>query len=199
MALFLIPPRRPKSNRQQLLHSRNALAQARLVAGGGIAVQPALLDRFVERRYRFSVSLLGRSFVALLDGLAQSAQAGAQAGGVAAIGGRTLRGLTGAFERRKMVSHIASLAFVSTARYSGEYRIPYSTGLSLGWSTAWSSSGRPLTPNPARGTLYLMVVTCLLGMSIPASPVSKHNPVLSFSVVKEIESSKRLNEEKHRD
>ncbi len=37
----------------------------------------------------------------------------------------------------------------------------------------------PLTPTPPRGTLYLMVVTCLLGMSIPAGPVSKHNPVLS--------------------
>jgi hypothetical protein len=31
-----------------------------------------------------------------------------------------------------------------------------------------------------------MVVTCLLGMSIPAGPVSKHNPVLSFPVVKRL-------------
>jgi hypothetical protein len=29
-----------------------------------------------------------------------------------------------------------------------------------------------------------MVVTCLLGMSIPAGPVSKHNPVLSTKWLK---------------
>jgi hypothetical protein len=65
---------------------------------------------------------------------------------------------------------------------------------------------RPLTPTPPRGTLYLMVVTCLLGMSIPVGPVSKHNPVLSAKrlrcaysrFVKRL-ALKRLNEEKHWD
>jgi hypothetical protein len=37
----------------------------------------------------------------------------------------------------------------------------------------------PLTPVAPRGTLYAMVVTCLLGMSTPVGPVSEHNPVLS--------------------
>src|SRR5580692_594588 len=37
----------------------------------------------------------------------------------------------------------------------------------------------PLTPSPPRGTLYAMVVTCLLGMRISAGPVSKRNPALS--------------------
>jgi hypothetical protein len=36
-----------------------------------------------------------------------------------------------------------------------------------------------LTPCSPRGTLYLMVVTCLLGMRIPVGPVSKRNPALS--------------------
>src|ERR1039458_7031431 len=112
-------------------------AEARLVARSGVAVQRALLDCFVERGNRLAVGLFGSWLVALLDGLAQRAQRGAQAGGVGAIGGRALRGLTGAFERRKMISHIASLPFVCTARYSGDCGIHYSTGLSLDWSNAW--------------------------------------------------------------
>ena len=63
-----------------------------------------------------------------------------------------------------------------------------------------------------------MVVTCLLGMRIPAGPVSKRNPALSVSCYRRIStfrkrwalswpdrrplsplgSSKKLNEEKHR-
>ena len=100
-------------------------------------MQRALLDRLVERGYCLAVGRLGGCLVALLDSLAQSAQRGAQAGGVGAIGGSAFRGLTGAFERRKMISHIAWLPFVCTARYSGEYRIRYSTGLSLDWSNGW--------------------------------------------------------------
>jgi len=112
----------------------NALAQPRLVARGGISVQRTLLDALSSADTVLAIGFSGGLFVALLDGLAQSAQRGAQAGGVGAIGGRTLGGLTGALERRKMISHIASLPFVCTARYSGEYRIHYSTGLSLGRS-----------------------------------------------------------------
>jgi len=89
-----------------LLHRRNALAQARLVAGGGVAVQRALLDGLVERGHRLAVGRFGGGFVAFFDGLAQGAQRGAQAGGVGAIGGRALRGLTGAFERRKVICHV---------------------------------------------------------------------------------------------
>src|SRR5258706_15536854 len=100
-------------------------------------MERALLDRLVERGYRLAVGLFGGWLVALLDGLAQCAERGAQAGGVGAIGGGALCGLTGAFERRKMISHIAWLPFVCTARYSGEYRIRYSTGLSLDRSNGW--------------------------------------------------------------
>src|SRR4029077_3568950 len=46
------------------------------------------------------------------------------------------------------------------------------TNLVSNWKL-WS----PLTRTPARGTLYLMVVTCPVGMSIPSGSVSKHNPV----------------------
>jgi hypothetical protein len=86
---------RPRAT--SLFHRGNALAQARLIPRRRIPVQRALLDRLVERGDRLAVGLLGRRFITLLDGLAQSAQRSAQAGGVGAIGGRALRGLTGAF------------------------------------------------------------------------------------------------------
>jgi hypothetical protein len=109
---------RPAPRAKQLLHRIDADAEAGLITRGGIAVQRTLLDCLVERGHRLAVGLLGGLLVALLDGLAQSAQRGAQAGGVGAIGGRALRGLTGAFERRKMISHVWFVTFVCTERYS---------------------------------------------------------------------------------
>src|SRR5580658_2377740 len=107
MALFT-PQQAAKVQGQHLLHRRNALAEAGLVACGSIPVQRALLNRLIERGYGLAISLLGGLLVALLNCLAQSAQRGAQTGGVGAIRGRALRSLTGALKRRKMICHIAS-------------------------------------------------------------------------------------------
>src|ERR1019366_1164473 len=89
-----------------LLHRRDALAQPRLIPSRRIPVKRALLDRLVERRHRLTVGRLGGLLIALLDGLAQSPQRSTQAGSIGPIGGSALRGLTGALERRKMVSHV---------------------------------------------------------------------------------------------
>ena len=102
----------------QLFHRIDASAQPRLVAGRGIAVQRPLLDGLVERGYGRAIGLLGGLLVAIFYGLAQRPESGAQAGGISAICGRALGGLTGAFERRKMISHVCFVTFVSTERYS---------------------------------------------------------------------------------
>jgi hypothetical protein len=104
------PSQELKAN--SLLHRIDANAQPRLVAGGRILVQRALLDRLVERGYGLAVSLLGGLLVAFFDGLAQATQRGAQAGSVGAIRSSALRGLTGALQRRKMICHVWFVTFV---------------------------------------------------------------------------------------
>jgi hypothetical protein len=94
------------SKRAQLLHRIDTNPEAGLIARGGIHVQRALLDCLVERGHRLPVGLFGGLFVALFNGLSQAAQCGAQAGGICAISGRALRGLTGALKRRKMICHV---------------------------------------------------------------------------------------------
>ncbi len=101
-----------------LLHRTNTFAQSRLVPRRSIAVQGALLNRLVERGYGLAVGFFGGLLVAFFDGLAQAAQSGTQAGRIGPVGGSALRGLTGAFERRKMISHVCFVTFVSTAGYS---------------------------------------------------------------------------------
>jgi len=92
--------------RAQLLHRIDTGAEAGLIARGGVHVQRALLDCLVERGHRLAVGLFGGLFVALFNGLSQAAQGSAQTGGIGAIGGRALRGLTGALKRRKMICHV---------------------------------------------------------------------------------------------
>ena len=104
---------------EHLLHRIHTSAQPRFIARRGIPVQRTLLDRLVERRHRLAVGLFGRLLVSLFNGLAQGAQGCTQAGGVGAIGGSTLRGLTGALERRKMISHVWFVTFVCLTRCSG--------------------------------------------------------------------------------
>ncbi len=94
------------------LHCVDAGSQPRFIARGGVFVQRTLLNRLIKRGNRLAVGLLGGLLVALLDGLAQRAQRGAQAGGIGAIGGSALRGLTGALKRRKMISHVWFVTFV---------------------------------------------------------------------------------------
>ena len=81
-------------------------------------MQRALLDGFVELRYCRAVGCFGGLLVAFFDGLAQAAQRSAQAGGIGAIGGGALRGLTGALKRRMMISHVCLVTFVLVERYS---------------------------------------------------------------------------------
>ena len=94
------------SKRAQLLHRIDTNAEAGLIARGGIHVQRAFLDCLVESGYGLAVGLFGGLFVALFNGLSQATQCGAQAGGICAVRGRALRGLTGALKRRKMISHV---------------------------------------------------------------------------------------------
>src|SRR5581483_5326976 len=103
----------------QLLNRGDAGAQARFVARGGVLVQRALLDGFVEYRHRFSVGLFGRRFIALCDDLPQFTQLSAQGRGVSAIARCATFGLAGALQRRKMICHVWFVTFVYSERYSG--------------------------------------------------------------------------------
>lgn len=107
-----------------LFHRIDASAQARLVTCGGIPVQRALLDGLVEGGDGLAVGLFGGLLVALFDSLAEGAQRRAQAGRVGAIGGSALFSLTGALERRKMISHVWFVTFVCPARYSVSPELP---------------------------------------------------------------------------
>jgi SpoVK/Ycf46/Vps4 family AAA+-type ATPase len=93
-------------------------------------------------------------------------------------------GLYAAFSEKKALSTqllldaLAQTVPLSTTRAEEIEGLGEDAGRAgLGRGRGWIK--RPLTPTPARGRLELMVVTCPLGMSIPAGPVSKHNPVLS--------------------
>lgn len=101
-----------KARSQRLLHCRDALAQAGLVARSGVLVQRAFLDRFVEGGDGLAVGLFGGRLVAFFDGFAQDTQLGAQSGRVGAVARGAAFGLTSAFERRKMVCHSWFVTFV---------------------------------------------------------------------------------------
>ena len=81
-------------------------------------VQDTLLDCLIEGGDCLAVDLFGGLFIALGDGLAQFPQGAAEAGGVGAVAGSAPFGLTGAFQRRKMISHEWFVTFVCIARYS---------------------------------------------------------------------------------
>jgi hypothetical protein len=76
-------------------------------------VQRTLLDGLVEHRDCRAIELQRGCLVAFFDAFAQVAQCGTQAGGVGAVGGGALRGLAGAFQRRKMICHVCFVTFVS--------------------------------------------------------------------------------------
>ena len=75
-------------------------------------MQGPFVDGLVENGNGLAVGLLGGSFVALGDSLAQFAELGAQAGGVGAIARGTAFGLAGALSRRKMICHVWFVTFV---------------------------------------------------------------------------------------
>ena len=68
-------------------------------------MQNTLLNRFIQSRSRLAEGLSGSGLVALGERFTHITESRAQAGGVAAVAGSAAFGLTGAFERRKMVCH----------------------------------------------------------------------------------------------
>lgn len=117
-----------------LRHCADALAQAGLVARGGILVQRTFLNGLVECGDGLAIGLLGRGLVSLGDDLAQVAQLRAQGGSVGAVARRAAFGLAGALERRKMVCHVWFFTFVCSARCSGWVRINHYRGAARGRS-----------------------------------------------------------------
>jgi hypothetical protein len=90
--------------------SLDAGVQAALVAGGGVGVEDTLLDALVECGGGCLV-LLGRGLeVAGVDGLAEGAQAAADAALIGAVDRGALLGLTDALERGDMVCHGDSIS-----------------------------------------------------------------------------------------
>src|SRR5215467_3620876 len=104
---------------EALLYRGDARRKAGLVARGGVLVQRALLDRFVEGGDGLPVGLLGGGLIALRDGFAELAQLATQLGRVRAITFSTGFGLARAFLRRKMICHVWFVTFVPSERYSG--------------------------------------------------------------------------------
>jgi hypothetical protein len=82
-----------------------ARAQAGLIATGGVLVQNALLDAFVDDRYGLAIGGLGSRRVALGNGLTQGAKGSAETGLIGAIARCLGFGLTRTLERRKMIRH----------------------------------------------------------------------------------------------
>lgn len=83
----------------------DAGVEAALVARGGVGVEDALLHALVEDGDGGAVLLAGGFGVALLDGFAEGAQAGAELGAVGAVHRGTFYGLPDALERGNMVRH----------------------------------------------------------------------------------------------
>src|ERR1700733_6139447 len=83
----------------------DAGVEAALVARGGVGVEDALLDTLVEGGGGQAVLLAGGLDVALLNGLAQQAEAAADAALVGAVHRGLGYGLTDALERGDVVCH----------------------------------------------------------------------------------------------
>lgn len=92
--------------------SFHASSEAALVARSGVVVEDALLHALVERRNGLPELLVDGGGIALGEGLAQQAQAAADAALVGAVHRSLSLSLTGALQRRNMVSHDESLTFL---------------------------------------------------------------------------------------
>ncbi len=71
----------------------------------------ALLHRFIQRRNRLPEHLFRRRLVALRERFAQLPQGRAQTRRVGPVPGGSFLSLTGAFQRRKMISHGSLFTF----------------------------------------------------------------------------------------
>lgn len=83
----------------ELLQSLDTRAQARLVARRRVLVEHTLLDGLIQGRNGLAIHLLGGSFVAFGEALAELAQAAAQARSVGPVAGGASFCLTGALQR----------------------------------------------------------------------------------------------------
>ena len=80
-------------------------------------MQRTLLDRLIECRYGFAVSLFGGGFVARFDGLAQRAQRG----GASKAGALVFNCSRRAVRRREVLARLVAVRFsVWRARFSAE-------------------------------------------------------------------------------
>jgi hypothetical protein len=139
------------AKRPNLLQRLYSCREPRLVAGSCLVVQRALLDCPIEGGDCLAVDLFGGLFIALSDGLAQFPQGTAEAGSVSPVAGSAPFGLTGAFQRRKMISHGWFVTFVCIARYSAstEYvilRDSVSAGQTHGIASYPGSAGAAESP-----------------------------------------------------
>jgi hypothetical protein len=82
--------------------------EAGLVTRNGVLVEDALLDALVESGDGLAELDVSGVGIALGDGLAEGAKAGAHAGAVGAVNRGPGLGLAGALQRRYMVCHSAS-------------------------------------------------------------------------------------------
>ena len=82
-----------------LLDRGHARRQPGLIARGGVLVQGALLDSFVEGGDGLAIRLFGSVLVAFCDSFTKFAQLGAQAGSIGAIARGSVLGLAGALQR----------------------------------------------------------------------------------------------------
>jgi SpoVK/Ycf46/Vps4 family AAA+-type ATPase len=115
-------------------------------------MQHALLDCLVEGGDGLPKNLIGALLVALGKRLTQVAQGATQPGSVGAIAHRSFRGLTGAFQRRKMICHLDNVTFVSI-----EFLLPRDIP-SLPNKLFYDSDLRPVKPlTDALGTLKVLI------------------------------------------
>src|SRR5579864_1972156 len=112
-----------------LLQRLEPSAQAGLVAAGRVLVQYALLNGFIQGRYRFAEALFGGRLIALSEGRAHITQGRAQTRGVAAVPRSAAFSLTSALQRRKMICHCGD-AFGSVLSQGAQQRTFLWTGIS---------------------------------------------------------------------
>lgn len=83
----------------------DAGVETALVAAGGVLVQNALLDTFVEDGDSVAVLGGGGLGVAAGEGFAHGTEGGAELGTIGAVNSRPGDGLAGALQRRNMICH----------------------------------------------------------------------------------------------
>src|SRR5262245_57789490 len=81
-------------------------AEARFVAGGGVGVQHAFLNRLINCRNGLAEACFGGLAIVGSEAFTEAAQDSAQLAGVGAVARSAFFCLTGALQRRIMGSHV---------------------------------------------------------------------------------------------